>query len=101
MPRITNELSRARDEKAYLLFLQKDSEGKSTKSPKDVNDQLEVEDGFRMGVQRLYQLRDAAVEGKPIPAKASKARSPEEKVLAKATRKAQKVLTETGLEASV
>jgi hypothetical protein len=94
MPRITKELSRTRDQKAYTLFLEKDSEGHFTKTVKEVNDQLEVDDGFRMGLARIYQLHDAAHAAKPIPAKDSKARSPEEKAEAKATRKAPKVTTD-------
>jgi hypothetical protein len=100
MPRITNELSHARDQRAYSLFLEKKEDG-SLKTAKEVSDQLEVDNGFRMGANRLYQLQEAAANGKPIPAKDSKARTPEQKALAKAERKAQKVLAETGLEASV
>jgi len=65
MARITKEVSHARDQKAYSLFLEKDDKGAFTKSVKDVNDQLEVDDGFRMGLARIYQLRDAAHEAKP------------------------------------
>lgn len=91
MPRITRELSHSRDQKAYSLFLEKTDEGKFTKSVVDVNNALEAQDGFRMGLARIYQLHDAAHAGKPIPAKDSKARTPEEKALAKAA----KALTKT------
>jgi hypothetical protein len=90
MARITSQLSRDRDQFAYELFLQKDEPGKPINSPKDVNTKLVERDGFRMGAVRLYQLRDAAVAGEPIPAKASCARTPEQKLEAKASRAAAK-----------
>ena len=90
MPRITRELSHARDQKAYSLFLEKTEEGKFSKSVVEVNDALETQDGFRMGLARIYQLHDAAHSGQPIPAKDSKARTAEEKAAAKATRTAAK-----------
>ena len=90
MPRITRELSHARDQKAYSLFLEKNEEGKFAKSVVEVNDALETQDGFRMGLARIYQLHDAAHSGQPIPAKDSKARTAEEKAAAKATRAAAK-----------
>jgi len=90
MPRITRELSHSRDQLAYSLFLEKDDAGKFLKSVNVVNEALENRDGFRMGLARIYQLYDAAHEGKPIPAKDSKARTVEEKAEAKAVKKASK-----------
>ena len=90
MARITRELSHARDQKAHSLLSEKDTEGNFTKTVKQVNDQLKADDGFRMGLTRIYQLFEAARAGKPIPAKDSKARTPEEKAQAKIERKASK-----------
>ena len=91
MPRITRELSHARDQKAYSLFLEKTDEGKFAKSVIEVNEALEAQDGFRMGLARIYQLHDAAHAGEPIPAKDSKARTAEEKALAKAAKAITKI----------
>lgn len=95
MPRITRNLSHSRDQAAFALFLEKNDEGKFTKSVKEVNDALETKDGFRMGLARIYQLHDAAHNGKPIPAKDSKARTVEEKAQAKAARKTTKATKAT------
>jgi CTP:molybdopterin cytidylyltransferase MocA len=90
MARIIDTLSRERDQFAYELFLQKSENGNPVYSPKDVNAKLQERDGFRLGAIRLYQLRDAAVAGQPIPAKASHCRTPEDKAQRKADRKANR-----------
>ena len=93
MARITDTLSRERDQFAYELFLQKSGNGNYIYSPKDVNSRLMERDGFRLGAIRLYQLRDAAVAGAPIPVKASHRRTPEDKAQRKAARQAARKAT--------
>lgn len=67
MSRIANEVAAAREQHAWDLFTSAEAP-----SVRAVNEALFAADGFKMSLNRIYELKRAAAAGLPFPVRVPK-----------------------------